>query len=59
MDMFEVLGVIVFSCLLISFICYSATTNRIIKDQEKEISFLKTEVRRLKVILNRKGARTK
>lgn len=54
MDMFEVLGVIIFACLLISFICYSTATNRIIKDQEKEIASLKTELRRLKVILKRK-----
>lgn len=59
MDMFGVIGVIIFACLLISFICYTATTNRIIKDQDKEIASLKTEVRRLKVRLNRKGARTK
>ena len=52
MDFFLLAGLIITGLLIVSFACYSSTTSRIIKDQEKEIAALKTENYRLR---NRKG----
>ena len=57
MDWFLILGMIGFGCLILGFIGYSTTTNKIIKEQEKEIAALHTEVRRLEVKVNQKGAK--
>lgn len=51
MDYFLLFGIIGFSCLIISFIAYSTTTNKIIKEQEREIAALHTENKRLKSAL--------
>ena len=39
-------------CLIFFFVCYSFTTNKIIRGQEKEIAKLSTENRRLRSALN-------
>ena len=54
MDYFFIFGIIGFSCLILSFIGYSATTNKIIKDQERDIAKLETENKRLKSALRGK-----
>lgn len=54
MDTFLLFGLIGFSCLILSFIGYSATTNKIIKDQERDIAKLETENKRLKSALRGK-----
>ena len=48
MDYFLLFGIIGFSCLILGFIGYSTTTNKIIRDQEREIASLTTENKRLK-----------
>ena len=48
MDYFLLFGIIGFSCLIISFIAYSTTTSKIIKDQERDIEKLTAENKRLK-----------
>lgn len=48
MDFFLLFGIITISLLILSFIGYSATTNKIIKEQEKEIASLRTIIHRMK-----------
>ena len=55
MDYFLLFGLIGFGCLILGFIGYSVTTNKIIKDQEREIEILKTDNERLRSAL--RGAR--
>lgn len=54
MDYFLLFGLIGFSCLILSFIAYSTTTNKIIKDQERDIEKLTAENKRLKSALRGK-----
>ena len=54
MDWFLILGMIGFGCLVLGFLGYSTTTNKIIKEQEKEIAALHTEVRRLEMTISQK-----
>ena len=51
MDYFLLFGIIGFGLLIISAVCYTTTTNKIIRDQEKEIATLKTHNRRLQAAL--------
>ena len=55
MDGFLLFGIIGFSCLITSFIVYKVTTDKIIKEQEKEITTLTAENRRLHAAI--RGAR--
>lgn len=55
MDGFLLFGIIGFSGLITSFVAYKVTTDKIIKEQEKEIATLNTENRRLHAAL--RGAR--
>lgn len=48
MDYFLLFGLIGFGCLILGFIGYSVTTNKIIKSQEREIEILKTDNKRLR-----------
>ena len=48
MDYFLLFGLIGFSCLILGLLGYTITTNKIIKDQEREIKALKKENKRLK-----------
>ncbi len=48
MDTFLLFGLIGFSCLILGVLGYTATTNKIIKDQEREIDILKTDNERLR-----------
>lgn len=43
-----VLGIIAIVIVIVAFICYGITTNRIIREQEKEIARLETQLRREK-----------
>lgn len=47
MDFFLLAGLIITGLLIVSFACYSSTTSRIIKDQEKEIAALRTKLHRI------------
>ena len=49
MDTFLLFGLIGFSCLILGFIGYSTTTNKIIKDQEREIKELRHKNELLKM----------
>ena len=51
MDYFLLFGIIGFSCLILGFIGYKLTTDKIIKDKDKEIAKLTTENKRLKSAL--------
>ena len=51
MDYFLLFGIIAFAGLIISFLAYKFTTEKIIKEQEREIARLKTENKRLKSAL--------
>lgn len=51
MDYFLLFGLIGFACCIFGFIGYATITNKIIKDQEREIAKLETENRRLKSAL--------
>lgn len=56
----DILMVCIFACwtlLVFFFVCYAVTTKKIIHDQEKEIAALHTEVRRLEIKVNQKGAK--
>lgn len=48
MDTFLLFGLVGFSCLILGILGYTATTNKIIKDQEREIEILKTDNERLR-----------
>lgn len=51
MDYFLLFGLIGFACLILGFIGYKLTTDKIIKEQDKEISALENENKRLKAAL--------
>lgn len=51
MDTFLLFGLIGFGCLILGVLGLTATTNKIIKEQEREIARLKTENKRLKSAL--------
>ena len=51
MDYFLLFGIIGFACLILGFIGYKLTTDKVIKEQNKEISALETENKRLKAAL--------
>lgn len=51
MDYFLLFGILAFAGLIISFLAYKFTTDKIIKDQEREIAALHTENKRLKSAL--------
>lgn len=55
MDYFLLFGLVGFGCLILGILGYTATTNKIIKDQEREIEILKTDNERLRSAL--RGAR--
>lgn len=52
MDYFLLFGLIGFSCLILSFIAYSTTTNKIINSQEQEIEDLKHKVKLRDIKIN-------
>ena len=54
MDTFLLFGMIGFGLLILGLLGYSATTNKIIREQEKEIADLEIEVKRLKKSINEK-----
>lgn len=49
MDWMFLFIIILFAILVLSFVAYSVTTNKIIKDQEKEIAALETRLKRLQI----------
>ena len=51
MDTFLLFGLIGFGCLILGILGYTTITNKIIKDQEREIAALTTENKRLKSAL--------
>ena len=53
MDYFLLIGLITLSVLIVSFTIYSALTNNIIKDQEREINKLTIENKRLESSLGK------
>ena len=53
MDYFLLIGLITLSVLIVSFTIYSALTNSIIKDQEREINKLTIENKRLESSLGK------
>lgn len=56
----DILMLCIFVCwglLVFFFICYAVTTKKIIQEQEKEIAALHTEIRRLEIKGNQKGAK--
>ena len=55
MDWMFLFIIILFAVLVLSFVAYSVTTNKIIKDQEKEIAALETRLKRLQIRRNNKG----
>ena len=55
MDYFLLFGLIGFACIILGVLGYTITTNKIIKDQEREIEILKTDNERLRSAL--RGAR--
>lgn len=55
MDYFLLFGLVGFGCLILGVLGYTVTTNKIIKDQEREIEILKTDNERLRSAL--RGAR--
>ena len=48
MDYFLLFGLIGFACCIVGLIGFAETTKKIIRDQERELAFLKTENKRLK-----------
>ena len=56
MDTFLLFGLIGFGCLILGILGYTTITNKIIKDQEREIAALTTENKRLKSTL--RGVKT-
>lgn len=54
MDWFLILGMIGFGSLILGWLGYSATTTKIIKEQEKEIAALNTKVKRLEMTISQK-----
>lgn len=48
MDTFLLFGLIGFGCLILGILGYTTITNKIIKEQEREIAALTTENKRLK-----------
>ena len=56
MDLMFIFIIILFVVLVLSFVAYSVTTNKIIKDQEKEIAALETRLKRLQIRRNNEGA---
>lgn len=52
MDTFLLFGLIGFGCLILGILGYTTITNKIIKDQERELAALKTENKRLKNYIN-------
>lgn len=48
MDTFLLFGLIGFGCLILGILGYTTITNKIIKEQEREIAQLKTENKRIK-----------
>jgi hypothetical protein len=55
MDYFLLFGLIGFACIILGVLGYTITTNKIIKDQEREIEILTTDNERLRSAL--RGAR--
>lgn len=51
MDYFLLFGITGFACLILGFIGYKLTTDKIIKEQDKELAALKTEKKRLESAL--------
>lgn len=51
MDTFLLFGLVGFACCILGVLGLTATTNKIIKEQEREIARLKTENKRLKSAL--------
>ena len=51
MSTIVVLGILAFGCLLIGMIGYSTMTDKVIKDQEREISRLRRDNKRLEAAL--------
>lgn len=51
MDTFLLFGLIGFSCLILGVLGYTATTNSIIKEQERELEILKRDNERLRSAL--------
>lgn len=54
MDTFLLFGLVGFACCILGVLGYTATTNKIIKEQEREIAALTTENKRLKTALKAK-----
>lgn len=54
MDYFLLFGILGFSVLILSFLAYKFTTDKIIKEQEKENAALRTENMRLQAALRGK-----
>ena len=51
MDYFLLFGIAGFACLILGFIGYKRSTDKIIKEQDRELAALETENKRLKSAL--------